>query len=203
MSVSNLTQSGIVNFVMYRSAKAGSTYTPPPTGSYELIESAILTSNSSSVTFSNLGTYASTYKHLQLRIVTRNTSNVGTGALITIFNGDTGSNYTYHELRGNGSSVTSSAVAPYTSILSSWNPHGGTNPSNFGVAVADILDWSSTTKFKTVRSLTGVMSYANFINIFSGVWRNTAAITSITFTAEGGNQFVSGSRYSLYGLKGA
>lgn len=178
-------------------------YIPASAGSYELIQSTVLGSNSSSVSFTNLGTYASTYQHLQLRIVTRNTSNVGTGALLMTLNGDTAQNYTFHELRGNGSSVTSSAVVPYGYILPSWNPHGGTNPSNFGVAVADILDWSSTSKFKTVRSLTGVLSYANFISMFSGVWRSTAAITSITFTAEAGNQFVAGSRYSLYGIKGS
>lgn len=171
-------------------------------GGFELIDSVLLSSSSTSITFSNLSQYHSTYKHLQLRIVTRNTSNVGTGSLITRFNGDSANNYTYHALRGGGVSVTSEAVAPYNSILTSWNPHGGTDPGNWGVGIADILDWSSTNKNKTVRSFTGVMSYANICAILSGVWRNTAAITSISIVAEDGNAFAAGSRYSLYGIRG-
>jgi hypothetical protein len=45
----------------------------PLASDYELISTQILTSPQSSITFSSLGTYSSTYKHLQVRAVARST----------------------------------------------------------------------------------------------------------------------------------
>ena len=39
--------------------------------SFDLIQTYTLSSNQASVTFSNLGDYSSTYKHLQLRMVAK------------------------------------------------------------------------------------------------------------------------------------
>lgn len=167
---------------------------------FELIESISLSSSSSLITFSNLSQYHSTYQHLQLRSVSRNTVNTGTGSLIVTLNNDTGNNYTFHEMRGNGTSTSSSGVAPYSSFLTSWNPHGSN--AGWGIGIADILDWSSSSKNKTMRSTTTVMSYANLTAMMSGVWMSTAAVTTISIVAEGGNPLASGSIFSLYGLRG-
>jgi hypothetical protein len=78
------------------------------TGAYDLLESTVLTGNQTSVTFSNINTnYGSTYKHLQLRVVTRDTFTGGSGSTVFIrYNADSGNNYAFHSLQGNGSSVT-------------------------------------------------------------------------------------------------
>jgi hypothetical protein len=66
--------------------------------------------------------------------------------------------------------------------------------------VCDILDPFETTKNKTIRSLAGYGSGGN-VNLYSGLWINTSALTSITILASSGN-FASASRFSLYGIKG-
>ena len=193
--IKSASQSSLTNDVKYRNMGAANV----PSNEY-LIQTAIVNGSSTLIEFNNLAQFHGVYRHLKLVVSTRNSANVGTGALLTRFNGDSGSNYTYQALRTYNGSFTAESVAPYSSALISWNPHGGTNPGNFGVCEADILDWSSSVKNKTVRSITGAISYAYIVSIFSNSWMNTAPITSIQIVAEDGNPFASGSRYSLYGV---
>jgi hypothetical protein len=162
-------------------------------GSFDLLETQVLGSSTASVTFSSLGTY-SNYKHLQLRMV--NTLSSQTVAVRMEFNADTASNYSSHRIVGNGSSVSSSAE---TSVASMFVSIGALTPT---ASVTDILDAFDTNKFKTLRSLAGGMSAANEVLLTSGNWRSTNALTSIKVFPTSFN-FVSGSRFSLYGLKGS
>jgi hypothetical protein len=67
--------------------------------------------------------------------------------------------------------------------------------------ILDILDYGSTTKNKTVRLLQGFPGSLKIIRLISGARYNTAAVTSVTFTAQAGS-FTTASRFSLYGIKG-
>jgi len=168
---------------------------------YELIESAILTSNESSVTFSNLGTYSSTYKHLQIRLAARASRSEQNDGVLVRFNADTGNNYANHYLEGTGSSVFSGASTSRSNINAMAITAANATSNAYGGGVMDILDPYSTTKNTTIRALSGVASNYNLITLNSGFWNNTASITSITllpFTAN----FVSGSRFSIYGVRG-
>ena len=169
-------------------------------GTYELIESYVLGSSQTSVTFSNLGNYSSTYKHLQLRIVARTDRSGEQGDVLTVrFNADSGSNYAYHYLSGNGSSVVSAASSSQTEMWL-WRLAGNTATANsFGGMVIDILDVYAT-KNKTVRALSGMTGGLSEVYLGSGLWNSTAAVTSIVLDQLGGN-FVSGSRFSLYGIR--
>jgi hypothetical protein len=161
------------------------------TGTYELIETVILGSSQSAITFSNLGTYSSTYKHLQIRSTSRSAgADAGVGLR---FNGDTGNNYSFHALYSDGSS-TASVASTSRSDISVTYIYSAANV--FTGAVVDILDPYSTTKNKTVRSLLG----PPFISLFSGAWYNTASVTSITLTGQA-QSFAAGSRVSLYGIR--
>jgi hypothetical protein len=163
------------------------------TGAYELISSTILGGTAASVTFSSLGDYSSTYKHLQLRVVYADSSSSST----LRFNADTGSNYSMHQLYGDGSSVGSNGNSSQTSIFLPLT----TNLSNqYGAYITDILDFGSTTKNKTIKSLGGYASTGPYIMIRSGAYLSTSAVTSITITGAGG--LLAGSRFSLYGIKG-
>jgi hypothetical protein len=173
-----------------------------PTGDYELISSTILGSNTPSVTFSSLGTYSSTYKHLQVRIVARTVRTEVNDSILTRFNGDTGSNYAWHRLFGTGSSVSSGAGSTQTSILTG-ETSGNTNTSSaFFATVIDILDPYSTTKNKTIRWLNGGASSFNHIQLGSGLWNSTASVTSFALEPVNSANFLTGSRFSLYGIKG-
>ena len=166
-------------------------------GDYELISSEILTGTQASITFSSLGTYSSTYKHLQIRYTAKQ-NNSGSVGINGRFNGDTGSNYNWHYLAGFSSTVASSAQANAGSMLV--GSAFGTGTANaFGAGVIDILDAFSTTKNKTVRSLEGRAT--EWVALESSAWRNTASITSITFFPDV-YSFTTGTRFSLYGIKG-
>jgi hypothetical protein len=164
---------------------------------YELIESVILGSSQSTITFSSLGAYSSTYKHLQIRATARK-SNTDNTQLIR-FNGDTASNYAVHFIYGNGSIVQSASGTSATAIVNYPFAGSGYTANAFGVYVMDILDAFSTTKNKTIRQLSALSNTE--IQLVSGLWINTASLTSITLTSASGD-LVAGSRFSLYGIKG-
>jgi len=173
-----------------------------PSGDYELIETVILSSSASEVVFSSLATYASTYKHLQIRATGKtDRTALDTDFLRLRFNGDTGSNYALHALTGGGSSVGSFAVTSTTSVNVE-RFSGNTTANYFGAAVVDILDVYSTSKNKTVRSFGGASGPGQLVNFNSGVYLNTSSTTSLTLAVGGGTNILAGSRFSLYGIKG-
>jgi hypothetical protein len=166
-------------------------------GDYELIESFIVSGSSTgSIVFSNLGTYSSTYKHLQIR----GTAKTNQGAIFDLIkvqlNGDTGNNYARHALLGNGSTVSSSGISSTGFV--NFAAQGNSTANVFGGFVFDILDAYSTTKNKTTRALAGVTE----IRLSSGLWMNTASLTSVTLSPEFGSLLIEGSRFSIYGVKG-
>jgi len=164
-------------------------------GSYELIETTILGSDAASTTFSSI---PSTYKHLQIRMVAQSTD--GNLSAFVAMNGDSGSNYARHRLQGDGSTVASFAAANQTRAQFAIISNRADNANAPGSAVLDILDYQGT-KNKTIRSLFGnTTSGTNFVGLGSGVWLSTSTITSLTISAT--TSFASGSRFSLYGIKG-
>jgi hypothetical protein len=169
-------------------------------GSFDLISTTILGSATSSVTFDVTG-LGSTYKHLQIRMTTRN-SVAGTGddyAFIR-FNSDTGSNYAFHRLYGYSGSVYSTAGTSITAARMGITPRNGETSGLFNPVVVDILDPFSSSKNKTLRSLSGGTGVT--MNMMSGLWMNTTAVTSVSIVEGGGGNFVTGSRFSIYGIKG-
>jgi hypothetical protein len=170
-----------------------------PSGpAFELISTTVLGSPASSITLSSI---PSTYKHLQIRgLFHAETSNTITG-LNFRFNGSSSVEYNAHYLRGNGSSVYSEQNGADVQIPIQLNTPGYNNPSTFSALLTDILDYTSTSKNKTVRSLGGT-AIENQVILGSGLWINTSVISSITFFLNSGIQLSSGTRVSLYGIKG-
>jgi hypothetical protein len=167
--------------------------------SYDLLETTVISSNATSVTFSNLNTY-SDYKHLQLRLVLRSQRVNTTSALQVRFNGVSTTSYAYHRLYGNGNILAQGQ--PNTSAASFYSYPASQLTSNaFSATVIDILDFSNTSKNTTIRALHGYAASGNWIGLESGFWNNTAAVTSISLIDWDGQNFVNGSRFSLYGIK--
>jgi hypothetical protein len=169
-------------------------------GSLELISTTVLASATSSVTFSSI---PQTYKHLMIRYSARSDNSGGTSRVASLrFNGDTAGNYADHRFGNNGTTVTSVTNTSQTAVPAGYMTGSTATANVFGAGVIDILDYTATTKNKTVRSLNGYsVSSNNFVHLMSGVWANTAAITSITF-ADIGYNLAAGTRVSLYGIKG-
>jgi hypothetical protein len=76
----------------------------------------------------------------------------------------------------------------------------------FAATIMDIIDYSSTTKRKTIRYIAGadINAAQGLLNIgsASSPGTTTTAITSIQFKATGGNTINSGTKFALYGIKG-
>ena len=146
----------------------------------------------------------STYTHLQLRILADTNRTSATVASFNLqFNSDTGANYSWHELYGNGSSAGSSASSNTTYCLLS--RVGGSATNTFGALIVDILDYANTNKYKTIRNLGGCdANGSGEIALDSGLWRSTSAISSMKFTINYDGTLISQySHFALYGIKSA
>ena len=158
-----------------------STYTP--------IATTTLGSAASSVTFSSIsGSYT------DLRIVYATTASADAGNYIR-YNSDSGSNYSRTGLYGNGSSAGSNRDTSSTGIYGPF-----TMSSAITSNTIDIMNYSNTTTNKTCLVRAGAANNSTVASV--GLWRSTAAITSVSITCDGAN-FVSGSTFTLYGVKSA
>ena len=166
--------------------------------SYESIATVTVgAGGSSSITFSSI---PSTYKHLQIRGISRATS-TGANNLVQ-FNSDTGSNYAYHTLYGDGSSAAAAAATTQTSAYAGYTAQNGSTANAFSSLIIDILDYANTNKYKTLRSLNGFDNNGSgLIVLASGLWQNTNAISTVSFAMNTGN-FAQYSSFALYGVKG-
>ena len=115
-------------------------------------------------------------------------------------NGVATATYTYHQIFGNGTAVTSyGSPSAVTVGLTATSGASG----NFGVNITDILDYTSTTKNKTARAIGGSLNATggSAVVLESSAWLSTAAISSLSFVPFSG-VFAIGSRFSLYGVRG-
>ena len=186
------------------SAKSGNLWAP--SGAYDSIATVTVGSATSSITFSSI---PSTYTHLQIRGITRSSSANNYDNLWISFNSNN-SGYSSHYLAGNGATADAYAWTSDSYIRSFYTSGGGTTSGVFAASVIDILDYANTSKYKTTRHLngfdnngTGTSNYdKGTVDLSSGLWQNTSAITSITLQINGGVNFVTGSQFALYGIKG-
>ena len=171
-------------------------------GNYDSLATVTVPSGGlSSITFDGIPTTG--YSHLQIRQIARTTvASTVVGGNGIRFNSDTASNYATHQLIGNGASADAFAYVPDNYIYYSLNTGSSAGSNIFGVAVIDILDYSSTSKFKTVRTLAGAdLNGSGQVGIRSGLWRSTSAINTITIDARDSSSFVEYSQFALYGVK--
>jgi hypothetical protein len=168
------------------------------TNSYESIATTTVgAGGSSDITFSSI---SSAYKHLQVRGIIRTSTGTNNWGLRIRLNSDTGSSYTHHNLRGDGANPSAEGYANQTYMyLDRATP---SDANIFGAVVIDFLDYTNTNKYTTMRGLAGQdRNGAGQISLNSGLWMNTAAVTTLTFTLESGN-FTQYSQLALYGIKG-
>lgn len=169
-----------------------------PSGDFQSIATTVVDATADlTVTFSSI---PSTFKHLQIRAIAL--SNSDSVPVLMRFNSDSGSNYSWHTVNGQGSVAGSGAGTSASSVILTLNANRGLNASNPWGYVIDILDYTDTNKYTTVRALHGAdYNGSGEINLTSGNWRNTAAVSTITLSmaSSGFNQY---SHFALYGIKG-
>jgi hypothetical protein len=152
-----------------------------------------------------------TYTHLQIRLIGRTNRSAANSDQINVrFNSDSGANYsTNHYLEGNGSSAGAGTAGTSGNqmVVYRLTADGAPSLANaFGAYIIDILDYSNTNKYKTLRSLGGQNQNTTSngaLFYVSAAWMSTSAVTSITITPNVGPLFNQYSQFALYGIKGA
>jgi hypothetical protein len=145
----------------------------------------------------------STFTHLQLRYIARtNRTEVDDGFWIQMNGDTTAANYKYHYVAGSGS-ITYGGNDPEINVP--YVAAANSSANIFGVGICDILDYRNTNKNTTVRILGGNdgNGAATWVALNSGVWLNTAAVTSLKIKTNALGDFVQYSQFALYGIKGA
>jgi hypothetical protein len=171
-----------------------------PQGDFESI--ATVTVGSGGAADIEFTSISSSYQHLQIRYIVRSTQAATETGINARLNGDTGSNYAWHYLFGDGTSAVASAGATQTAINFVNVAGASATSSSFAVGVLDILDYANTSKYKTLRLLQGWDGNGSGrLNFSSGLWMNTAANTSVKLYPSSGN-WAQYSHFALYGIKG-
>lgn len=161
-----------------------------PTKRYSLVAKTTITATgTSSVTFSSLGSYT------DLRIIFRGTV-ADLADLALRFNSDTGSNYSSTHISATGSGAANNRQSGSFMWL---DTYAGLRVVDFSLHIIDILSYRSTNIYKNALVLSAAASSGADISV--GTWRNTNAITSITFFPYGTYDFAVGSTFSIYGIE--
>ena len=171
-------------------------------GAFESIATATGTGSANTITFTSI---PGTYQHLQIRGIGKGTYNQDSaGAIAVTVNSDTSSAYNYHWLTGSGIGAAAGGSASDTAMWLGNAVNSGSGVTNMTNAVViDVLDYGSTSKNKTFRAFDGNdRNGSGAIYLFSGLWRSTSAITSITLKNNDGN-WTTSTTFALYGIKGA
>ena len=161
---------------------AGATYTP--------IATQTLGSTASTVTFSSI---PSTYTDLVIISAAKSTGS--TESIMLRFNGDSGNNYSFTYLFGTGTAANSGRQSNLSFAL------GGFASQNYQANIVNIMNYADTTTYNTSLERRNDASTQVFQSV--SLWRNTAAITSLTLQPENGQSFASGSTFTLYGIAAA
>jgi hypothetical protein len=164
------------------------------------IATTTLSTTAASITFSSI---PQGYKHLQIRGLAR-CSTASVDANIDFrFNSDSGTNYSNHGIYGSGSggSLSPFGNANEAALLAGRCTAANSTSNYFGGFVMDILDYTDTNKYKTIKSLTSnnQNSASGYLFYFSGNWRSTNAVNSISLYSFGAN-LVAGTTMALYGV---
>jgi len=167
---------------------AGKTYTP--------LATTTLSSAAASVTFSSI---SSSYTDLIL-VASITGVSVATDPWIRVGNGsvDTGTNYSWTWLAGNGGAVysergTNNSKLYYSAI--------STIQNNVQLVTFHFMNYSNTTTNKTI--LWREADAGTETGATVGLWRSTSAINTIEISLDASRTYSSGSMFTLYGIKAA
>jgi hypothetical protein len=170
-------------------------------GAFDFIAAATGTGSSTTITFSGI---PQGYKQLQIRMTARDAlASAGLSFFLIRFNGNTGNNYAWSSSYGAPTSVLSEQTSPDTRIQIRGAAVGNSAGSGIvGAALIDIMDYSSTTKTKSLSALSGgwATSSARNVALSGGFFNDTSAINSISII--GFNNWTNLTDVAIYGIKG-
>jgi hypothetical protein len=157
---------------------------------YEPIATTTLGTAAATITFSSI---PATYTDLRLVLVPKMTADAN---LELQYNSDTGTNYSNTYIYGDGSSALSSRSTSQSKIFATVDqlPSGQWTFLSF-----DVFSYAGSTNKTCLITHQADNNGSGFVGNLVGLWRNTAAITSLKLTAGSGN-FDTGTTATLYGI---
>ena len=116
------------------------------------------------------------------------------------FNGDATTNYNYVVSNGSNGAAASAVITG----ASQFGFIDGTTTQNFHFQV-HVTGYQNTNWRKTIfsSSFTELGVQNNAIRYTGGQWNSVATISSISFSTSAGTNYVAGSVFQLYGIKGS
>lgn len=165
------------------------------------LDETILGSAASEITFSGI---SQAYQHLEAHLFGRGDTAATTIDVSVRVNADAGSNYDSQYLRGSASTASAAESLGATSARVGTIPAASATASVAGGITGTLFDYSRTAWQKA-----GVAQNAHKHGTSSGnvrveesaaFWRDTSAVTSVTFLPSAGN-FDTSTRAAIYGYK--
>lgn len=165
----------------------------PAGATYSTIATTTLGSSTADYTFTSIPT---TYTDLVL--VINGNSSVNNDVFIQVGNGsvDTGSNYSYTFIYGDGSSALSARSSSSSNMATGGIFASGSN----GTVIAQFQNYSNTTTFKTMLSRA---NSGSFVQARVNLWSSTSVINTVKIFGQSGMTFNSGTTFTLYGISAA
>jgi len=161
------------------------------TVTYEAIASQTLTGSVTDVIFTSI---PATYTDLIL--VVDALCNAGANSTFLLqFNSDAGNSYSRTFVYGDGSTAASGRDSSQSNGMALLS----IDPTNRISNIAQIFNYANATTYKTAMSR--IDASANVAAAVVGLWRSTAAITSVKIFNTVPRSLIAGSTFSLYGIK--
>jgi hypothetical protein len=158
---------------------------------YEPIATTTLGTAASSITFSSI---SSAYTDFRVVLVGKCAGNASGNTFEFSINGDTGTNYSRTQLKGDGASATSARTTSQTSISINTDK----KLDSMYMVTVDAFSYAGSTNKTFLMSWSGDFNTEGNVVRSVGLYRSASAVTSIAFATSG--NFVSGDTATLYGI---
>jgi len=168
----------------------------PAGTTYEAVATTTLTSTTATITFTSISN-----AYTDLIFVGKLAGSSGGNDLRLYFNSNSSGNYSSMLLYGNAGSATSFSYASIAAYDQLFVDYYGAPQGTLGenISVIHVQNYTSS-RYKNVIFRTGTREATN---LGTGTWRNTSAITAITFEIGIPQTFVVNSTITMYGIKAA
>jgi len=165
---------------------------------YKAIASQVLASSTATITFSSI---PGTYTDLVLKISARGDNAGFSNTVLVYYNSTSGTAGSYTNLYVGSGSVGSN-VSSGAAYISPGSVNGATSTaSTFGISEVYIPNYATAVAHQAHFSALAENNSSSvyYLDIAAGLNTSASAITSLIITANSSN-FVSGSRFDLYGI---
>lgn len=160
----------------------------PDTSTEVAIATTTLGSASSTITFSSISS-----AYTDLRLVFVPTSSAGAAAIKLRYNGDTAANFSFTQFYGSGS-VAGSQRSTSVGYIELGLGAPDLIPALYTV---DLFSYAGSTYKTCLITENQDLNGSGWVTASVGLWRSTAAITSLTIF---GNTYSAGTTATLYGI---